>query len=145
MVDSHQTDKIVLEKENSIWHSPKILDKFHVSSRCRIAMLKKAVVNTKTKSDWLLKFQFKKPTLKVENFQLFFPPSFSALFSDIAQSCLNCACTQKNLGRIFSLLGFFSWNGKGSLECCLQFCEISVWNIVKACFSFSGFLKLKRS
>ena len=62
-------------------------------------MLKK-VVGIKAKSDWLLKFQLKKPAKKVENFHLFFPPTFSALFSDIAQSCLNCACTQENLGRI---------------------------------------------
>ena len=70
-------------------------------------MLKK-VVGIKPKSDWLLKFQYKKSAKKVENFQLFFPPTFSALFSDIAQSCLNCACTPENLGRMFSLLGFFS-------------------------------------
>ena len=71
------------------------------------AMLKK-FVDIKTKSDWLLKFQLKKSAKKVENFQLFFPPTFSALFFDIAQSCLNCVCTQENLGRIFSLLQFFS-------------------------------------
>ena len=70
-------------------------------------MLKK-VVNIKTKSDWILKFQFKKSAKKAENFHFFSPPSFCALFSDIAQSCLNCACTQENLGRIFSLIGFFS-------------------------------------
>ena len=70
-------------------------------------MLKK-VVDIKTKSDWLLKFQLKKSAKKVENFQLFFLTTFSALFSDIAHSCLNCACTEENLGIIFSLLGFFS-------------------------------------
>ena len=70
-------------------------------------MLKK-VVDIKTKSDWLLKFQPKKSAKEVENFQLFFPPTFSALSSDIAQSCLNCACTQENLSRIFSLLGFLA-------------------------------------
>ena len=70
-------------------------------------MLKK-VVDIKTKSDWLLKFHLKKSTEKVEDFRLYFPPSFSALFADIAQSCLNCVRTQENLGRIFSLLRFFS-------------------------------------
>ena len=71
-------------------------------------MLKK-VVDIKTKSDWLLKFQLKKSAKKVENFQLFFPPTFSALFSDIAQSCfLSAHALRKILGRIFSLLGFFS-------------------------------------
>ena len=73
----------------------------------REAMLIK-VVDIETKSDWLLKFQLKKSSKKVENFQLFFPPSCFALFSDIAQSCLNCACTEENHGRIFSLLGFLS-------------------------------------
>ena len=78
-------------------------------------MLKK-VVGIKAKSDWLLKFQLKKSAMKVENVQLFFLPTFSALFSDIAQSCLNCACTQENLGRIFSLLGFFSRMENGLKE-----------------------------
>ena len=75
------------------------------------AMLKK-VVDIKTKSDWLLKFQLQKSAKKVENFQLFFLPTFSALFSVIAQSCLNCACTEENLGRIFSLLRFFYLKSK---------------------------------
>ena len=57
----------------------------------------KIVADIQTKSDWLLKFQLKKSSKKVENFQLFFPQTFSALFSDIAQSCLNCTCTQENL------------------------------------------------
>ena len=70
-------------------------------------MLKK-IVDTKTKSDWLLKFQLKKFSEKVGNSQLYFPPSFCALLSDIAQSCLNCACTQENHGRIFCLLRFLS-------------------------------------
>ena len=70
-------------------------------------MLKK-VVDIKTESDWLLKFQLKRPAKKVENVQLFFPTSFSALFSDIAQSCVNYACTQENLRRIFQLFGFYS-------------------------------------
>ena len=50
----------------------------------REAMLKNAV-DIKTKSDWLLKFQLKKSSKNVENNQLFFPPSFHVLFSDIAQ------------------------------------------------------------
>ena len=73
----------------------------------------KIVADIKTKSDWLLKFQLKKSAKKVENFQLFFPPTFSALFSDIAKSCLNCACTPENLNRIFSLLWFFCWTENG--------------------------------
>ena len=82
-------------------------------------MLKK-VVDIKTKSDWLLKCQLKKSAKKVENFQLFFPPSFSALFSDIAQSCLNCASTQENFGRIFSLPGFFSRMENGLISICVM-------------------------
>ena len=66
------------------------------------------VVGIKAKSDRLIKFQLKKFAKKDKNFQLFFPPTFSALFSDIVQSCLNYACTQENLDKIFSLLGFFS-------------------------------------
>ena len=73
----------------------------------REAMLIK-VVDITTKSDWLVKFQLKKSSKKVEKIQLFFPPSFCALFFDIAQSCLNCAYTQENHDRIFSLLGFLS-------------------------------------
>ena len=64
-------------------------------------MLKK-FVDIKRKSDWLLMFQLTKSSKKVQNFQPFFPPIFSALFSDITQSCLNCACTQENLVRFFS-------------------------------------------
>ena len=42
-------------------------------------MLKK-VVDIKTKSDWLLKFQLKKSAKKVENFQLFFRQVFLLCF-----------------------------------------------------------------
>ena len=69
-------------------------------------MLEK-VIDIKTKSDWLLKFHTKKSAKKVEKFQIFFAQTFSTLSSDIAQSCLNCACTQENLGRFLSPLGFF--------------------------------------
>ena len=64
-------------------------------------MLKK-VVGIKAKFDCLLKFQLKNSAKKVENVQLFFPPTFSALFSNIAESCLNYACTQENFGWDFS-------------------------------------------
>ena len=75
-------------------------------------MMKK-VVGIRVNSNWLLKFQLKRSAKKVENFQPFFPATFFTLFSDIAQSCLNCACTQENLGTIFSLPGFFSWMKNG--------------------------------
>ena len=104
-------DKTVFEKENSTLHSQKIRNKFHVASRCRKSCWQK-VVDIKTKSDWLLKFQPKKSVKKVENLQFFFAPTFSVLFSDIAQSCFICACTQENLGTILSLLGFFNWMEK---------------------------------
>ena len=70
-------------------------------------MLEK-VVGIKAKSDWLLKFQLKKSAKKVKNFELFFPPTFSALLSDIAQSCLNCACTQENLARFWVFSDFLA-------------------------------------
>ena len=82
-------------------------------------MLKK-VVDIKTKSDWLLMFQLKKFSEEVENSQLYFPPSFCVLLSDIAQSYLNCACTQENHGRIFSLLEFLSWMKKGLNYICVN-------------------------
>ena len=97
-------------------------------------MLKK-VVDIKTKPDWILKFQLKKSVKKVENVQLFFPPSFSALFSNIAQSCLICACTQENLGGISHLLGVFSQNENSR--------NLILWNFQGWSFVFSGISRSK--
>ena len=66
------------------------------------------VVGIKAKSDWLIKFQLKKSAKKDKHFQLFVPPTFYNLFSDIVHSCLNCACTVENLGKVFNVLEFFS-------------------------------------
>ena len=43
-VDSHQADKTAFEKEISIQHSQKILDKFHVSSCCGKPCWKKLLI-----------------------------------------------------------------------------------------------------
>ena len=56
----------------------------------------------------LLKFQLKKILQESWKFSVLFLPRFCALFCDIAQSSLNCACTQENHGIIFSLLRFLS-------------------------------------
>ena len=61
-VDSHQADKTVFEKENSKENPEQISRVVSL----REAMLIK-VVDIKTKSDWLLKFQLKKSSKKVEN------------------------------------------------------------------------------
>ena len=96
----------------------------------------KIVVDIKTKSDWLSKFQLKKSAKKVENFQLIFLPTFSALFSDIAQSRLNCACTYENLGRILRIKNakfseyyfFMNWSIYKDFQICISVPLISLKN-----------------
>ena len=44
---------------------------------------------------WLAIFSLRNPSRKLKILNFFFWPTFSALFSDIAQSCINCKCTRK--------------------------------------------------
>ena len=82
-----------------------------MTSRCvkpcwkKLSVLKQSLIGY-----W--SFNLKNPPRKLK-FSTFFPAKFCALFHDIAQSCLNCACTQEYHGRIFSLLGFLSWMENG--------------------------------
>ena len=80
--------------------------------RCSLSVMLKIVCWYWHKIWRALKFSANKAAKKVENFQLFFQPNFSALFLEITESHIYCACKNWNPSRIFRLHRFFHWMEK---------------------------------
>ena len=108
--------------------------------RCSLSVMLKIICWYWHKIWLALKFSVNKAAKKVENFQLFFQPNFSALFLEITESHIYCACKNWNPSRIFRLHRFFHWMEKDRY--CQRFPKIwDWWSIDEHCTLNRVFLR----